>query len=79
MVEENMTQTEVAKKIGISLSAFNAKMVGKREFTVQEAAKICDLLGINEPREYFFCAKNPIYATKPLRKERNGQHSKSKK
>lgn len=59
MVEENMTQAEMAEKIGISLSALNAKMSGKREFTVQEAAMICQLLKIEEPKEYFFVQAIP--------------------
>lgn len=59
MVEENMTQAEMAEKIGISLSALNAKMGGKREFTVQEAAMICQLLKIEEPKEYFFAQTIP--------------------
>ncbi len=59
MVEKNLTQVAVAGKIGISLSALNAKMSGKREFTIDEAIKICDVLGIDEPREYFFAQTIP--------------------
>ena len=59
MVEKNLTQGIVAEKIGISLSALNAKMCGKREFTIDEAIKICEVLDIDEPREYFFAQKIP--------------------
>ena len=45
MVEQGMTQEEVAKKIGISLSRFNAKLneTGGAEFSLGEAKSLIEL------------------------------------
>lgn len=54
MVEKGVSQVKMAKNLGINLSSFNAKINDKREFTVGEATKICKILDIETPREYFF-------------------------
>lgn len=43
------TQADIARKLGIALSAFNRKINGKGQFTVEEASKICDMLKITDP------------------------------
>lgn len=40
MMENNFTQNQMAKILGISVSTFNQKINGKSDFTIQEAKKI---------------------------------------
>lgn len=58
MAEYNMSQAELADKVGISLSAMNAKMNDSREFTVKEAKVICETLDIDDPKGYFLLIKS---------------------
>lgn len=44
MVENNITQMQMAKLLGISVSTFNQKLNGKSDFTIQEAKKISKIL-----------------------------------
>ena len=39
-MENNFTQNQMAKILGISVSTFNQKINGKSDFTIQEAKKI---------------------------------------
>lgn len=54
MMERGMTQEEVAKKIGISLSRFNAKLneTGGAEFSLGEAKSLADLFHLNYKQIY---------------------------
>jgi transcriptional regulator with XRE-family HTH domain len=55
--EKNLTQEEVALKIGMNKGTFSSKINGKSYFTAKEISKICQLLNIS-PSEiglYFFC------------------------
>nr|DAO40667.1 MAG TPA: Helix-turn-helix XRE-family like protein [Caudoviricetes sp.] len=54
MVEKNISQAKMAEMLGINVSSLNAKMNNKREFTIGEATKICSILNIDTPNEYFF-------------------------
>lgn len=54
MVENNLTQGQLAEKIGMSQNSLSRKFLKKREFTVLEATKICKVLGIENPGEIFF-------------------------
>lgn len=54
MVENNLTQGQLAEKIGMSQNSLSRKFLGKREFTVSEATRICKVLGIKKPGEIFF-------------------------
>ena len=49
MREQAMTQGEVAKEIGLSLSRFNAKLNGKAgaEFSLRELQALRDLFRLN--------------------------------
>lgn len=49
MMEQGMTQEEVAKKIGISLSRFNAKLneTGGAEFSLREAKSLIELFRLS--------------------------------
>lgn len=51
IAENGSTQGAVAKSIGISENTFSAKISGKRPFYVEEAQKICDLLGVCDDAE----------------------------
>lgn len=48
IVEAGMTQGELAKKIGISQNTLTRKLSGRRDFTVGEIDRICDVLQIND-------------------------------
>lgn len=57
--EKSMTQLDAARGIGISLSAFNAKLNGThREFSLGEVRALKNLLGLdNAQTEQIFSAK----------------------
>ena len=52
----NLTQEEIAKEVGINIKSYNLKENGKREFTLDEAKKISNLLklNLNEVNDIFF-------------------------
>lgn len=54
IVENGKTQGDMAKKLGISLQSFNAKINGKRKFNLDEVVAICKELKIEEPNRIFF-------------------------
>ena len=49
MMEQGMTQEEVAKKIGLSLSRFNAELneTGVAEFSLGEAKSLIELFRLS--------------------------------
>lgn len=59
MRENNVTQQELADKLGISVQTFNSKINGRTAFTIPEAMKIIEFLGIKKPEEIFFDNKIP--------------------
>ncbi len=54
IAESGMTQSELAKAIGISENSLSRKMQGKRDFRLVEVVEICDVLNIENPKEIFF-------------------------
>ena len=52
----NLTQEEIAKEVGINIKSYNLKENGKREFTLDEAKKISNLLklNLNEVNDIFY-------------------------
>lgn len=54
MAEKNISQQKLASILGISKQTLNAKLQSKREFTVNEAQKICNALDIKDVEIYFF-------------------------
>ena len=52
----DLTQEEIAKELGINIKSYNLKENGKREFTLDEAKKISNLLelNLNEVNDIFF-------------------------
>lgn len=54
MREKNVTQQELADKLGISVQSFNSKINGRTAFTIPEAINIIEILGISNPKEIFF-------------------------
>lgn len=57
MKELELTQSDVAKELGIRQSTANQKINNVRCFTLTEAESLSNLLGINsyEFSDYFFC------------------------
>ena len=53
IVENGMTQQQVAKAIGMSAKTFSIKMQNGK-FGLDEADKLIDVLKIEEPERYFF-------------------------
>ena len=51
MAEAGETQKTLASKIGMSTNSLSNKLKGKRDFTVIEVKKICDVLGISDNAE----------------------------
>lgn len=54
MKEHNITQAEMASILGISIQAFNAKINGKKKFTLDEASIMKKKLNIVNTDEIFF-------------------------
>lgn len=54
MAEKGFTQAQVANKIGISTNSLSRKILGKREFTLSEVIRLCNVLEIDEPKTIFF-------------------------
>jgi len=56
MREKRVTQSELAKKIGIKPCTFNQKLNGKRNMSLEEAEVIAEVLGIDmsDFGKYFF-------------------------
>lgn len=54
MRERGVTQADLARAIGITPQALNAKLNGRSSFTVPEAQKITEFLGLENPSEIFF-------------------------
>lgn len=53
IVENGMTQAEVATRIGMSPKTFSLKM-NSGKFVLDEAEKMIRLLNIDKPERYFF-------------------------
>ena len=51
MTLNSISQRELAKELNMSLSALSGKLTGKKEFTVKQAAKICNILNITDNDE----------------------------
>lgn len=47
MVEKDLNQDDVAKRLGIDRSTFNLKLNGKREFLISEAKILVEILDID--------------------------------
>lgn len=58
MKEMGLSQEQVSNMLGISTQSFNAKINNRNQFTLGEVISLCDLLNIENPKEYFF--KNNI-------------------
>lgn len=54
IVEEDMIQEDLAKELGISVQALNAKLNKRSTFTIIEVSKMIDILNIDNPNEIFF-------------------------
>lgn len=59
MRSKRLTQSDVAKKIGVSATTLNKKLRGHTDFTQSEICGICEVLGISaeELPDYFFVKK----------------------
>lgn len=53
MKECNMTQSNLAKLIGISKSTMSRKVSGESELSVSQAFKMCYALNIDNPQSIF--------------------------
>lgn len=48
ITEAGYTQATLAKKLDISPNTLSSKVIGKTKFDIDEATKICHLLGIED-------------------------------
>ena len=51
IVESGKLRDDLAEGLGMSRSAFSAKINGHREFSFKEAEALCQLLGIDSAEE----------------------------
>lgn len=47
LAENNITQTEIANLLGMSIQSINLKCNGKQDFTLPQIAKICETYHIS--------------------------------
>lgn len=59
MAEKRITQSELAKRIGMSENSLSRKLLGTRDFRLAEVIKIIDELQIENPGEIFFTSNVP--------------------
>ncbi len=64
ITEMGYNQESIAKKLGISTASLNYKVNNKRPFNSDEMFKLCDILEIDNPKEYFFTVNVDETATK---------------
>lgn len=53
MKKKKITFTEVAEQLGMPQTTLSKKVHGFYSFKLHEVYKICDILGIDNPREVF--------------------------
>ena len=58
IVENGLTQEELAEKLNISPTSLNNKINNKFPFNSDEMFRISDILKIKEPREIFFASNS---------------------
>lgn len=53
IIENGLNQNKVAKKMGISLQTFNAKLNGRAPWTLDNILKLRDILKIKKIEDFF--------------------------
>ncbi|MCL1789914.1 MAG: helix-turn-helix transcriptional regulator [Peptococcaceae bacterium] len=86
LFEQRITYSAMAKRLGMSITSFNARMQGEIPFTLPEACRMARVLGV--PIVKLFCLESYEYVTEKkeaqaiglilqllgdLAKERDGQ------
>lgn len=51
IVASGYTQQKLARETGMSVNSLNAKINGRKIFDAEEVIRICDVLGISDPKE----------------------------
>ena len=59
MAERGYTQSQLAKQLGITPQALNAKLNNRSEFRLSEVVKIIEILGMENPAGVFFAPDVP--------------------
>ena len=54
MAERHLSQAELAKCLGITVQALNAKLNGRSPYILEEVVKITDILSLDDPVDIFF-------------------------
>lgn len=54
IIEKGYNQKIIAEKLGISPASLNYKINNRRPFNSDEMFKLCDILEIVNPKDYFF-------------------------
>lgn len=54
IAERGLTQEKLAEDVGISVNSMSLKINGKRQFTIDEAARITKALDLTDPAAIFF-------------------------
>lgn len=54
IIENGMTQAKIARKLGISATAFNNKLLNRSSFKSEEMFHLCEILKIEEAKSIFF-------------------------
>ena len=65
IVEKFRTQYSFAEAMGMNVATLNGKLNNRSQWTADEIAKACDILGIplSEAHLYFFCTQSCNNAT----------------
>lgn len=59
MKEMGLSQKQTSNILGISTQSFNAKINNKTQFTLGEVISLCEILNIDNPKDYFFTKDIP--------------------
>lgn len=54
LIKRKTSQRKLADKIGMAPSALCNKVNGKVDFRLKEVITLCELLSIDDPKEYFW-------------------------
>lgn len=60
IVEKGLTQDKIAKKMGISLQSFNAKLNGRSSWTLENILKLKEILNLTSIEEIFSISSSQI-------------------
>ena len=72
--EMELSQDQVSNLLGISRQSFNAKINNKKQFTLGEVISLCEILNIDNPKDYFFTKDIPNMQQNHIQSQDRGNY-----